>query len=253
MNVALIQQNLKQLKLTHMATYLQEFLGSGKEKKHSLETTLWELTQWELKARSELKVQRLLKRSQTTVPKLLSTYALKERQGIRKEDIEELGQGDWVRKAHNVVLYGEFGVGKTHLALGTTRAICQQGLSCLFITVPKLMTQLLEAKRETRLSRFMKALDKHDLIVCDELGFVSATEESAELFFQLIAERYERKSMLFTSNLAFGEWDKVFAKTLLTQAALDRILHHCKVIHIRGHSARTELSPQEEISLTPKV
>lgn len=187
-----------------------------------------------------MRVQRLLKKSQTPVPKLLSTYVLKDRKGISQESIEELGQGEWVKQGKNVVLYGEIGVGKTHLALGTTRAICQQGLSCLFITTSKLMTQLVEAKKETKLSRLMKMLDKYDLIVCDELGFVSGTEESAELLFQLIADRYERKSMLFTSNLAFSEWDKVFIKTLLTQAALDRILHHCRVFHIRGPSARTD-------------
>ena len=113
-----------------------------------------------------------------------------------------------MRKGSNVVLYGNIGVGKTHIALGLTRALCQQGFSCLFTTAAKMMTQLLEAKKDVTLSKKERELDKIDLIVFDEVGFVSATEEGAELFFQLIANRYERKSNLFTTNLPFSQWDK---------------------------------------------
>jgi DNA replication protein DnaC len=138
------------------------------------------------------------------------------------------------------VLYGTFGVGKTHLALGITRALCQQGFKCYFNTAAKLMNYLIEEKKGLRLSKAERFLDKFDLIVCDELGYISATEEGAELFFQLIAARYERKSILFTTNLTFSQWDKVFLNQLVTQAAVDRILHHCKTFNIDGPSQRSE-------------
>ena len=253
MDTPTLQDQLKKLKLTQMAMNLSQISKSHREKNHSLEESLEALVKLELQSREETKVNKLIKKSNSPVPKLLSTYDLKQREGITQQDLDELAKGDWVRQGSNVVLYGGFGVGKTHIALGTTRALCQKGLSCYFTTTSKLMNLLLEEKHHQRLSKIERQLDKYDLIVCDELGIVSATDEGSELFFQLIAQRYERKSLLFTSNLTFSEWDKIFLKPLVTQAAVDRILHHCQTFHIKGSSQREEDARRKKEKLTRKT
>jgi DNA replication protein DnaC len=235
-----LTETLKKLKLTTIVANFQEIARRSQEKNQTYEQFLWELVQWEAKARHENRVNLLLKQAKAPIQKTLSSFNFTARQGITQGDIEELAKGDWVRKGHNTVLFGGFGVGKTHLALGILRALCQEGFHCYFSSVAQLMNMLVEEKRNLGLSKLERKLDKFDLIVCDELGYVSASPEGAELFFQLIAQRYERKSLLITTNLAFSQWDNVFQKTLMTQAALDRVLHHCKTFNINGHSQRAQ-------------
>jgi len=149
-----------------------------------------------------------------------------------------LATGDFVRQAANVVFYGGFGLGKTHLAIALTGKLCEAGFKCLFTTTHGLIDQLVTAKRDLALTSLFKRLGKFDLIYCDELGYVPHDQDGADLFFQLISQRNERKSLLITTNLTYSEWDKVFLNLRTTAAAVDRVIHNCETFNIGGDSWR---------------
>ena len=129
------------------------------------------------------------------------------------------------------------GWGKTHLAIALTRQLCELGFKCYFSSVHELINQLVSAKRELTLTSLSNRLDKFDLIVCDELGYVAHERDGADLFFQLIAQRSERKSMLITTNLTFSEWEQVFLDPRTTAAAVDRVIPNCETFNISGEES----------------
>ena len=152
-----------------------------------------------------------------------------------------LAQGQWLKEPSHVVFYGSFGMGKSHLAMSLVRSLCQQGYRCLWTTTHGLIEQMRESKKELTLNTLLKKLDRFDLIACDELGYTASCQEGADLFFQFISQRYERKSLMMTTNLTYSEWDQVFLNPITTAAAVDRIIHNCETFNIEGkESWRTE-------------
>ena len=156
----------------------------------------------------------------------------------------ELTRCEWVEQHFNSCLVGSPGTGKTHLAVALGLAACRQGYRVRFFTAAELVTHLEEAQKEYTLERFLAQLAKIDLLVCDELGYVSFSRTGAELLFQVFAERYERASLLITSNLAFGDWGQVFQGERMTAALLDRLTHHCHIFDMNGQSYRFRESVQ---------
>jgi DNA replication protein DnaC len=130
------------------------------------------------------------------------------------------------------------GTGKTHLAVALGLAACRQGKRVRFVTAASLVTQLEEAQKQYQLERALRQLDRVELLVCDELGYLSFSRAGAELLFQVFAERYERRSLLVTSNLAFSEWGQVFQGERMTAALLDRLTHRCQIFEMNGESYR---------------
>jgi DNA replication protein DnaC len=155
-------------------------------------------------------------------------------------DQTEHGAGNALsrRTVYEQYVTGSPGTGKTHLAVALGLAACRQGYRVRFFTAAELVTHLEEAQKEYTLERFLAQLDKIDLLVCDELGYVSFSRTGAELLFQVFAERYERASLLITSNLAFGDWGQVFQGERMTAALLDRLTHHCHIFDMNGQSYR---------------
>ena len=160
------------------------------------------------------------------------------RTGISAKQVTRLAEGDFVRQAANVVMYGSFGLGKSHLAMALTSQLCEAGFKCLFSSTHALIAGLLTAKRDLTLASLFKRLDRFDLIVCDELGYVPHDQDGADLFFQLISQRSERKSVMITTNLTYSEWELVFLNPRTTAAAVDRIIHNCETFNIGGDSWR---------------
>ena len=142
------------------------------------------------------------------------------------------------RAALQLLLLGNAGTGKTHLATALGLAACRLGKRVRFFTAAALVNQLEEALQEHRLDRFLAQLDRTDLLICDELGYLSFSRSGAELLFQVFAERYERRSLLVTSNLAFGEWGQIFQGERMTAALLDRLTHRCHIFEMNGESFR---------------
>lgn len=172
--------------------------------------------------------------------KLLDDYDFKFAVGAPKKQIQALSAMAFVERKENVVLLGPSGVGKTHLAIALGYLATQAGLKTRFITAADLMLQLDTAQRQGRLKQVMqRSVNGPSLLIIDEIGYLPMSKDQANLFFQVIAQRYEKGSIILTSNLSFGQWDETFAgNTALTSAMLDRILHHSHVIQIKGDSYR---------------
>ncbi len=154
----------------------------------------------------------------------------------------ELARCEYIDRRENVIALGNSGTGKTHVALGLGLAACQKGLSVGFITAAALVHELMEARDEKRLLRLQSQLAKYRLLIVDELGFVPLSKTGAELLFEVFSQRYERGSILVTSNLPFDEWTEVFGSERLTGALLDRLTHHVHILECNGESYRLKQS-----------
>jgi DNA replication protein DnaC len=174
------------------------------------------------------------------VLKSIDDYDFSFAPGACKKSIQELSSLSFVERAENVVLLGPSGVGKTHLAISLGYLATQSGLKTRFTTAADLIIALSSAQRQDRLDEFIRRnVMAPRLLIIDEIGYLPMGREQANLFFQVIAKRYEKGSIVLTSNLSFGQWDQAFAgDTTLTAALLDRLLHHSNVIQIKGESFR---------------
>ena len=152
--------------------------------------------------------------------------------------VRDLSTLRFVQQAENVVFLGPPGVGKTHLAIGLGIAAIEAGFQVLFINASVLIERLKEAYRQDQLDRYLKKLVKPKVLIIDEIGYLPFDSQAAYCFFQLISRRYERASTIFTSNKSFGEWGEIFQDHVIAAAILDRILHHCTTMNIKGESYR---------------
>ena len=229
---------LKQLHLGAMAKDYVEVSKVAEKEKRTYEQYLARLVQIELADKHRQKVERLVKKAQLPLKKRLEDYNFDIRDGITAKEFNRLCMGEFVRQAGNIVFFGDIGVGKSHLALTLTEKLCEAGLKCLFSSTHQLIAQLTAAKRDLSLVSLFKRLDKFDLITCDELGYVPHDQEGADLFFQLISQRSERKSLLITTNLTYSEWGEVFGNARTTKAAVDRVIYNCETFNVSGPSWR---------------
>lgn len=229
---------LKSLYLHEMSKSYVEISKLAEKDKRTYEQYLAKLVEIELAAKHRLKVERLIRYAKVPMVKTLGSYNFDLRTGITVQQFSRLVSGEFVKQSGNVIFYGGFGMGKTHLAIALTNQLCEVGFKCLFSTVHNLINQLIDAKRDLTLTSLLKRLDKFDLIVCDELGYVPHDRDGADLFFQLISQRAERKSMVITTNLTFSEWEQVFLDPRTTAAAVDRIIHNCETFNLGGESYR---------------
>ena len=157
---------------------------------------------------------------------------------------------EYVERRENVIAMGNSGTGKTHMALGLGLAACQRGLSVGFTMAAALVNELMEARDERRLLNFQKRLSRLKLLIIDELGFVPLSKTGVELLFEVFSQRYERGSVLVTTNLPFDEWTEVFGSERLTGALLDRLTHHVHIIEMNGESYRLKESRQTAAMLS---
>ena len=174
--------------------------------------------------------------------KSLDSFDFKAIPSLNKMLVLELARGEYTDRHENVIALGNSGTGKTHVALGLGLAACQKGLSVGFITAATLVHELMEARDEKRLLRLQRQLAKYKLLIIDELGFVPLSKTGAELLFEVFSQRYERGSIMVTSNLPFDEWTEIFGSERLTGALLDRLTHHVHILEMNGESYRLNQS-----------
>lgn len=186
------------------------------------------------------------------VVKDLDTFDFSALPSVPKQKVLELSRGAWVEEHSNCCLIGNAGTGKTHLATALGLAICRLGKRVRFVTAAGLVTQLEEAQQQHRLERALRQLERVDLLIIDELGYLSFSRGGAELLFQVFADRYERRSVLVTSNLAFSEWGGVFQGDRMTAALLDRLTHRCEIFEMNGESYRFRESMKAKKQKDPK-
>jgi DNA replication protein DnaC len=190
--------------------------------------------------RKDRRRERLRKASQLPPGKTLDTFDLTRLPKPLLRKFEALLQGTWVDEAANVLAFGLPGVGKSHAAAALGHALIELGHSVLFTPTFRLVQELLAAKRDLRLPHALRKLDLFDVLVLDDIGYVQQSPEEVEVLFTLMAERYERRSMLITSNLVFSEWDRIFKNPMTTAAAIDRLVHHSTILEFNVPSYRTE-------------
>jgi DNA replication protein DnaC len=240
MNHEELVSNLKRLRLPTIAADYSETAQQCEKARRSHEQYLASLVASEIEQKRLNRIKKTIKASKIPISKTLEAYDFTCRKGIGPEQAARLASGDFIRKAANVVLYGSFGVGKSHLASALTVAACEAGFHCLFISTHAMIADLVKAQSNLSLTHLFKKLDRFDLITLDELGYTPQNAEGADLFFQLISQRYERRSLLITTNLTYSAWDKVFINPMATEAAVDRIIHNCETFNITGPSWRAE-------------
>jgi DNA replication protein DnaC len=247
--------NLRKLNLNATASGYIEASRAAEKARLTYEQYLAGLAENEVAHKSDQRIKRLSKEANLPLEKYLDGYDFAMRTGFTATDFRRLAGGDFVKDGANIVFYGSFGVGKTHLAIALVRELVKMNIRCYFTSTHTLIEQLLEAKRNLLLLPLYKKLERYDLLICDELGYVAQTQDGADLFFQLISQRSERKSMLITTNLTYSQWDKVLVNPLNTAAAVERIVCKCETFNITGPGYRIEEAKKRQaakINLTDK-
>jgi DNA replication protein DnaC len=203
---------------------------------------LLRLAELEMIDREQRLVERRIRAARFPAVKSLDSYDFTALPSLNKALVLELARCEYLARRENVIALGNAGTGKTHIALGLGLAACQKGLAVGFTTAAALVHELMEARDEKRLLRLQRQLAACTLLIIDELGYVPLSPTGAELLFEVFSQRYERGSVIVTSNLPFDEWTSMFGSERLTGALLDRLTHHVHILELNGDSYRLKVS-----------
>jgi DNA replication protein DnaC len=242
---------LKELHLpTVRACYGQE-ADRARQESLPYEHYLAEVMEREREVRRQNRVQRLLSESKLPLEKSLETFETSWLSSMLAAQLRALLEGSFVERSENVLAFGNPGSGKTHLLCALAQELIhRQGRRLLFTPCSHLVQQLLVAKRDLKLPRFLKALSKYEVILIDDIGYVEQNREEMEVLFILLAERYERGSLMITSNLPFSKWERIFKDPMTTAAAIDRLVHHSIILELNLPSYRLEHSTANQEART---
>ena len=230
---------LKELRLSAIAKDWEVIAQKAVSEQWEPELFLAELCELEANHRHESRLKRLLKESKLPVGKQLHQYNFDEIEGVTSLQIKQkVSQIDWLRQGHNILLFGASGLGKTHLACAIGYSLLEKSVRVKFSTSTAIVQELQRAKETLGLTDALKRLDKYELLILDDIGYVKKNDSESQVLFELIAHRYERGSLLITSNQAFSEWDSIFGDNMMTVAAIDRLVHHSDIYQIQGESYR---------------
>lgn len=234
---------LKELHLpTVRACYGQE-ADRARQESLTYEHYLAEVMEREREVRRQNRIQRLLGESKLPLEKSLEAFETSRLSSVLTAQLSALLEGSFVERAENVLAFGNPGSGKTHLLCAIAQELIhRQGRRLFFSPCSLLVQQLLVAKRDLKLPRILKGLSKYEVILIDDIGYVEQNREEMEVLFILLAERYERRSLMITSNLPFSKWERIFKDPMTTAAAIDRLVHHSIILELNLPSYRLEHS-----------
>ena len=233
-----IKDYLNKLRLK---TILKQYSASAKQAQQeslSYDEYLLSLIEAEYHARRGRRIDRSLRESNLPIGKDLSSFDLGRIPPKVKQQIKTLMRGDFTKDKENILVFGNPGSGKTHLICALGQELINQDKRVYFCTCALLLQDLLNAKKELQLSKFIKKLNRHDAIIIDDIGYVQQDKEEMEVLFTLLAERYEQGTVMITSNLPFSKWENIFKDPMMTAAAIDRIVHHSIIIELNIESYR---------------
>jgi DNA replication protein DnaC len=236
--VALLKDHFRQLRLPTMGREFEKLARDAAASNQTYTQFLLSLTQLELATRAANAVANRIKSAEFPVIKDFDAFDFTALPQLSKPKVLELARCEWIGQHFNCGLVGTNGTGKTHIAVGLGLAACRAGLRVRFFTAAELVSKLEQAQKQYTLDRFLGQLDRAHLLICDELGYVSMSRGGVELLFRVFAERYERGSILITTNLPFSEWAQIFQGERMTAALLDRFCHRCHIFDMNGESYR---------------
>ena len=244
----LLETYLRQLRLPAFLKHYAQFATDAARSNEDHVRFLLALAEQEVHQRQQNMLQQRLKMARFPVSKELADFDFSCLPSLNKAQVLDLARGEYIQKKQGLILLGNPGLGKTHLAIGLAAAACRQGRRVRFWTAAGLVNELILAQDEHRLHRFIASALKLDMIVLDELGFIPFSANGAQALFTFCSELYERVAMIITTNLKFADWVQVFGDERLTAALLDRLTHHAQIIELLGESYRFRQRMQAEKS-----
>lgn len=225
---------LRELKLQAMAECVSDVALKAARANLSHEAFLYELVRLEQEQRSQRRVERLRRESGLPREKTFATLEVGSFSPLIRQQVERLRRGEFVTEAINVVAVGPPGVGKSHVLASLGHLLVSQGVPVLWSSTAQLMQRLLAAKRDLRLPQELTRLDRYACLILDDIGYVQHDQDEMEVLFTLLSERYERRSVMLSTNLVFSEWTRIFKHPLTTVAAIDRVVHHSVILDLMG-------------------
>ena len=231
---------LRSLKLPSFVANHEEISGQAERQGWTFSQALRQLCELEIHDRRERRIERLMKASGLPADKTLATLDDKKLPAKVRRQLPALCEGGFAERGENVLLFGLPGRGKSHVASAIGHELVLRGRRVLYTATRAIVEKLLVARRELELDRMLRRLDGFDVVVLDDIGYVQQDRDEMEVLFTLFAQRYERRSVVITSNLVFSQWDRIFKDPMTTAAAIDRLVHHATILEMTGPSIRNE-------------
>jgi DNA replication protein DnaC len=250
--IDLLKAHFRQLRLPTMGKEFEKLARDAAAADQTFAQFLLRLTEIELAARASSAVVTRIRNAEFPVLKDFDTFDFSAVPQLSKPKILELARCEWIEQKYNCCLVGTSGTGKTHLAVGLGQAACRAGLRVRFFTAAGLVSRLEKEQKQYTLDRFLGQLDRAHLLICDELGYVTMSRGGVALLFRVVADRYERGSVLITSNLPFSDWVQIFQGERMTAALLDRLCHRCHIFEMNGESYRFRESMKSKKGRKPE-
>lgn len=248
-NLFELKSNLKDLKLSAMVREINTTLRQAADSGVSYDELLIDLTRLEIESRSANRLKRRIREAKFPLLKPLETFDLHAVPELDIRVFRELASCEYIQERRNVIFLGNSGTGKTHMATAFGIEACKSNYRTRFTTCYGLVNELIEARKEHELQRLLKRYGRYDLLILDELGYIPFSKEGAELLFQVLAERYEKGSVMITTNLGFADWTQIFGDQTMTAALLDRLTHKARIVNCNWQSYRLKQSLEGRASV----
>lgn len=229
---------LEALNLLAMLSVYQDLASKITCAKQSPIDYLDELTRIELEQRNQKHIQHLLKSAKLPRDKLLLDFDITRIPTLTSGLIQTLSSGDFIDRQENLLIFGNPGTGKSHLSIALSKEWCLQGRKCLYTTAASLVQNLLVAKSKMSINNLIKKLDRYEVLIIDDISYIPYERAESDVLFVLLAERYEQRSIVITSNLVFSGWGQIFKDEMSTNAAIDRLVHHSTILELNSESYR---------------
>jgi DNA replication protein DnaC len=239
-------EHLKELRLPAMRDCFEQQAQRAQQETLSYERYLFELAGRECEARRQHRVERFLRESRLPLEKSLDALEIKRLPRKVAQQLRTLLEGSFLDRCENLLAFGNPGSGKTHLVCALGQELIRAGRRVYFTPTALLVQDLLRAKHELKLARLLKRLAKYDALILDDIGYVQHNRDEMEVLFTLLAERYERGSVMLTSNLPFSKWERIFKDPMTTAAAIDRLVHHSIILELNIQSYRVHAAKKKE-------